>query len=464
MSIPPAKGDAKDTQPRLERQLDLLGATSLNMSNMVGSGLFVVLPLMLTAMRGPQAMLGWILAGLIAFSDGLVWSELGAALPGSGASYKYLRESFGSSTWGRFASFLFSFQLVWSGPLEIASAGIACGLYAGYLWRGLTPFDAKLVAAGISALATVLLYARLRSVAKLMVGLWAGILITIGWIVLAGFTHFNSKLAFSVPPGAFSVNRQFWADLGVSTNYAMYCMLGYYAICYVGDEVRNPARTVPRSMLLSIGAVLIMDILFCFGILGVLPWREAMQSPFVAADFMNRIYGRWAGMLVCLLMIWVSFAGIYAMILMYSRAPYAAALDGNFFSVFSKLHPKKHIPHVSLLLIGGLSVLASFLSLGQVINALMSARIMSQFLSQIIALGFLRRYHPEVRRPFKMWLYPLPSIIAFAGWIFILVSSGPTYIIFGLVILVLGCAGFLMVSRKRRTWPFAHEPVPVGIR
>jgi amino acid transporter len=459
MSIPLAKGVERETKPHLERQLDLLGATSLNMSDMVGSGLFVALPLMIGAMGGPQAMIGWFVGGLIAISDGLVWSELGAALPGSGGSYIYLRESFGSMSWGRLGAFLFSFQLVCSGPLEIASASIAIGQYVGYLWRGMTALDVKLVAAGVAALGTALLYTRLRSIAKLVLGLWAGVLVTVGWIIFAGLTHFNPAVAFSFPPGAFVLNKHFFVGLGVTTNYVMYCYLGYYAICYVGDEVVHPGRTVPRSVILSIVAVVVLDFLFCFSILGVIPWQEAMQSQFVAADFMHKVYGRWAGVLVCLLMIWVSFGGIYAMILTYSRTPYAAALDGNFFRVFARIHPKKHIPHVSLLLIGGLSVIGSFLSLDEVIKALMTARILSQFLIQIIALDCLRKYHPEVHRPFKMILYPLPSAIAFIGWIFIFVSAGPRYIIFGLLTLLLGCTGFLCISRKRRSWPFAIPQV-----
>jgi amino acid transporter len=356
-------------------------------------------------------------------------------------------------------AFLFSFQLVCSGPLEIASASIAIGQYVGYLWRGMTALDVKLVAAGIAALGTALLYTRLRSIAKLVMGLWAGVLVTVGWIIFAGLTHFNPAVAFSFPPGAFVLNKHFFVGLGVTTNYVMYCYLGYYAICYVGDEVVHPGRTVPRSVILSIVAVVVLDFLFCFSILGVIPWQEAMQSQFVAADFMHKVYGRWAGLLVCLLMIWVSFGGIYAMILTYSRTPYAAALDGNFFRVFARIHPKKHIPHVSLLLIGGLSVIGSFLSLDEVIKALMTARILSQFLIQIIALDCLRKHHPEVHRPFKMILYPLPSAIAFIGWIFIFVSAGRRYIIFGLLTLLLGGTGFLAISRKRRSWPFAIPQV-----
>lgn len=459
MPIPLANRAEHEMKPHLERQFNLLGATSLNMSNMVGSGLFVSLPLMIGAMGGPQALIGWLLGGLIAVSDGLVWSELGAALPGSGGSYVYLRESFGPRSWGRLGAFLFSFQLICSGPLEIASACIAIGQYLGYLWRGMTSLDVKLVAAGVAALSTALLYTRLRFTAKLMLGLWVGILVTVGWIIFAGLSHFNSALAFSFPSNAFSLNNHFFTGLGLTTNYVMYCYLGYYGICYVGDEVARPARTIPRSIILSIVAVLVLDFLFCLSILGVIPWKEVMQSQFIAANFMEKVYGRWAGLTVCLLMIWVSFAGIYAMILTYSRTPYAAALDGNFFRVFAKIHPKKHIPHVSLLLIGGLSVMSSFLSLDEVIKALMTARILSQFLGQIIALDCLRKYRPEVHRPFSMILYPLPSAIAFVGWIFVFVYAGPRFIVFGLLILVLGCMSFLGISRKSRSWPFA---IPQG--
>jgi len=443
-----------EPQPHLERRLGLLNATSINMSNMVGTGPFITLPLIIGAMGGPQALLGWFLGAAIAIADGMVWSELAAALPGSGGSYVYLRDSFGRATWGRFWAFMFIFQMICSGPLEIASGNIAVAQYVDYLWRGLTPLQDKLVAAAAGLLATILLYRKITSIAKLMIALWVGMLVTVGWVIVSGLLNFKSSVAFSFPPNSFSFSTGFFMGLGSATLYVMYCYLGYYGVCYLGDEVIDPPRTIPRALIISVLAVLMINFLLSFGIIGVIPWREAVRSQFIASLFMEKIYGNWAGIAISVMIIWTAFASIYALILTYSRIPYAAALDGNFFRVFGKLHAKKDFPHISLLLIGGLSVVASIFDLADVINALMTARILVQFVGQIFAVIFLRKFHPEVHRPFKMFLYPLPCLIALLGWLYIFGNAGAKYIAYGLLTLVAGCAAFLIMSRKTRTWPF----------
>jgi amino acid transporter len=444
-------------EAHLERRLGLLNATSINMSNMVGTGPFITLPLIIGAMGGPQALLGWFVGAVVAIADGMVWSELAAALPGSGGSYVYLRDSFGRARWGRFWAFMFIFQMICSGPLEIASGNIAIAQYVDYLWRGLTPLQDKVVAAAAGLLATILLYRKITSIAKLMMTLWIGMLITVGWVIVSGLLHFDPSVAFAFPPGAFSFTTGFFMGLGTATLYVMYCYLGYYGVCYLGDEVINPPRTIPRALIISVLAVLVINFLVSFGIIGAIPWREAVRSQFIASLFMEKLYGNWAGVAISILIIWTAFASIYALILTYSRIPYAAALDGNFFRVFGRLHQKKDFPHISLLLIGGLSVVASVFDLADVISALMTARILVQFVGQIFAVVFLRRFHPEIHRPFRMFLYPLPCLIAFLGWLYIFWNAGTKYIAYGLLTLATGCVAFLIMSRRTRTWPFAHE-------
>ncbi len=447
----------KQATPHLERRLGLLNATSINMSNMVGTGPFITLPLILSSMGGPQALMGWFVGAVIAIADGMVWSELAAALSGSGGSYVYLRESFGRNTWGRLMSFLFIFQLICSGPLEIASGNIAVAQYMAYLWPTMTPWQGKFVAAGVGLLATILLYRKITSIAKLMVWLWIGMLVTVATVIISGLLHFNSALAFSFPPNAFTFSTGFFMGLGSATLYVMYCYLGYYGVCYLGDEVREPSRTIPRALVISILAVLVINFLISISVIGVIPWKEATQSQFIASELMQKIYGPWAGVIISILILWTAFASIYALILTYSRIPYAAAEDGNFFRVFSKLHVTKDFPHFSLILIGGLSVLASFFNLADVINSLLTSRILVQFVGQILGLAILRKYHPEVHRPFKMILYPLPSIISLLGWIFIFVNSGFVYILYGLGTLLLGILTYSIMAKRTGAWPFVRS-------
>jgi amino acid transporter len=426
----------------LERGFGLLQATALNMSNMVGIGPFITIPLIIASMGGPQCMIGWLLGTILAICDGLVWSELAAAMPGSGGTYLYLKEAFERTRFGRLLPFLFIWQFIFSGPLEIASGYIGFAQYVSYFWRDMGPVQSKLVALGVAILVVSMLYRRITALARLTVVLWTGMLITVAWVIVSGLANFNPHLAFDFPENAFNFSMGFLLGLGGAMRIAMYDFLGYYDICYVGGEVRNPERVIPRAIILSVIFVALIYSVMNLSIIGVVPWREAMHSPFIAAEFMERIYGGWAGSLVTLMILWTSVASVFALMLGYSRIPYAAALDGYFFSAFGKLHPTGHFPHVSLLVIGVLSMIASLLTLGWVIDALLIGRILIQFVGQIFAVHMLRKYRPDVERPFRMWLYPIPSLIALLGWGFLFVTAERQFIVFGLGTLLAGAGAF----------------------
>jgi amino acid transporter len=377
--------------PHLTRGFGLLGATALNMTNMVGIGPFITIPLLMAAMGGPQSLLGWLVGALIVVCDGQVWSELGAALPGSGGSYRFLRETYGPQKWGRFMAFLFIWSFVLSGPLEIASGLIGFSQYATYLWPGLANGGNRFVGAGVGIVAMILLARRITFLSKLTVTLWAGTVATLLVILVSGLPHFNAARAFDFPPGAFDFNRGFVLGLGSAALIAIYDYLGYYDICYIGDEVRDPARVIPRSILYSILGCAVAYFLLHLTMLGVLPWREMLTSKFVVSDFMEHLHGRGAAVAVTLMILWTAFGSVFALLLGYSRIPYAAAVQGDFFGIFAKLHPKGNFPQVSLYTLGVVSIVASFFSLDAVITALITTRILVQFMGQIFALPLLRK-------------------------------------------------------------------------
>src|SRR5580658_10962103 len=236
----------------LVRGIGLWQATALNMSNMVGVGIFVTIPLIIAAMGGPQCMLGWVLGAVLALCDGLVWSELAAAMPGTGGTYLYLREAFQKTRLGEILPFLFIWQFIFSGPLEIASGYIGFAQYLSYFRTGMGVWETRLAVLVVGALTIALLYRGIRSVGRLTVVLWIGMLATVAWIVAAGFAHFDARRAFDFPPHAFTITPAFMAGLGSATLIAMYNYLGYYGICVVGGEVRRPERTMPHSIVLSV--------------------------------------------------------------------------------------------------------------------------------------------------------------------------------------------------------------------
>ena len=454
------------SHPHLARRFNLLQATALNMTNMVGIGPFITIPLLMSALGGPQAMIGWLIAMLIAIPDGMVWSELGAAMPGSGGSYLYLREAFGRETFGRLMAFLFIWQFIFSGPLEIASGLIGFIQYSGYFLPNLTTLERNLLATGMGLATIWLLYRKTDAIAKIAVSLWIGTLLTTAAVIVTGALHFDRKLAFDFPPGAFHLSGKFLLGLGAACRFGMYDYLGYYDICYIGDEVKNPGKVIPRSIIISVVVVALIYLAMNLSIIGVVPWREFVpaegnrKADFVVSLFMEKVYGPRIATLFTAMVLWTTVGSVFALLLGYSRIPYAAAQDGYFFRIFGRLHPRKQFPHVSLLVIGGMSILCSFVSLGMVIDALMTTRILVQFIGQIFAVTLLRRRAPAGERPYRIWLYPLPSLVALAGWIYIFATSEVKIILFGLGTLAAGMLFFLIWSFATRRWPFRPPEAP----
>ena len=445
----------------LLRRFGLLEATALNMTNMIGIGPFITIPLLLSALGGPQAMVGWLVALVITICDGMIWSELGAAMPGSGGSYIYLREGYGRETFGRMMGFLFIWQFILSGPLEIASGYLGFTQYLGYVWKDISRTQSIFVIIFLGLLNITLLYRKITFIGKLTVSLWVGTVLTTFAVIITGAFKFNPALAFDFPPGAFNFSLGFFFGLGAATRIGIFDYLGYYDICYIGDEVRNPGRTIPRSIIISVIAVAFIYIAINFSVIGVLPWREMVpadkhpESNFVVSIFMERIYGSKVATVFTAMVLWTAFGSVFALLLGYSRVPYAAAIDGYFFKVFGRLHPKKNFPYISLVVIGVIAIICSMFSLGMVIDALITTRILIQFIGQIIAVTLLRRNEPELNRPYRVWLYPLPNLLALLGWIFVFATTDWTIIVFGLGSLVLGVISFFIWSRSTRQWPFA---------
>jgi len=448
----------------LSRRFGTVHATALNMINMMGIGPFITIPLLMTALAGPQAMLGWAVALIVVVADGMVWSELGAAMPGSGGSFRYLVEGFGPAKFGRLIGFLFIWQFILSGPLEIASGYIGFANYAGYIWTGLTKSGAFAIAALVGIVNIVLLYRRIHSIATITLSLWVGSLVAVAVVIATGALHFDPHRAFDFPPQAFRFSKQFLFGLGAASAIGIYDYLGYYNICYIGDEVKDPGRVIPRSILVSTIAVALIYVAVNFSVIGVVPWREfvpAQDKPaatFIVSIFMQQIYGPTVAAWFTLLILWTAFASVFALLLGYSRIPYAAARDGYFFKPFARLHPTGQFPSVSLVVLGIIAIACSALSLGAVIGALLVTRIVVQFIGQIAAVVLLRRNRPDLPRPYRIWLYPLPLGIALVGWLFVFATTERPILLFGLGMLALGVAGFALWSWRSRTWPFAPAP------
>ena len=431
------------------RTITLRAAASLNLMNMIGVGPFITLPLVVTAL-GAGAWMGWLLGALLALCDGLVWAELGAALPRAGGSYAFLREIYkpsqktdetrpSSFDAGRIVSFLYAWQLLFTAPLSVASGALGFAQYAAFLLPSLhggytagfvTVHGTNLVAAGVCVMVAVLLYRGLGGILRVAGVLAAGVLLALLAVIVVGLTHLHAPLieAQMHLPAA----RGFLPALGAATLITTYDYWGYYNVCFLGSEVREPGRTIPRAVLVSIAVVAVLYTLMSFALLGSLPLArfagvgaQGDAQP-MAAVLMRTVlpaaFGPAASAAIALLIMWTAFASVVALLLGYSRAPFAAAREGNFFSPFARLHPRRGFPSVALLALAAFAFLFCFLDLRTVISALVAVRIVLQYGLQQMGVIVLRIRQPQLARPFRMWLYPVPAVLAFSGFGFLLLS------------------------------------------
>jgi basic amino acid/polyamine antiporter, APA family len=469
------------SHPPLARGLGFWEATAINITQIVGAGVFVTIPLILDVLPAAYALLAWLVAGVLILADSMIWGELGAALPAAGGSYHFLLESYGRLRWGRLMSFLFVWQILLSGPLEIGSGIVAAAQFSTAIDPVYKEFDeahtreykveitdgekigvaigpSRLFGLALGVLILVLLYRRVTTLGRLSLLFLIGVLGTIVWVLIEGAIRFDPALAFDTSLADGERPPHFGLALGAGMGFAIYSYFGYYNICYLGGEVRDPARTIPRSILVSSLAVLVLFTLVHLAIVGVVPWREAKSDLIkdnLTAEFMTRVRGQWAAAAVTVCLVGSCFASAFSGMLGYSRVPYAAAREGHFFSWFGGVHPRHQFPHRALLLIGAMVLFWSFFSLDAIIKALIATRILEQFVAQIFAVILLRNRYPDRPLPWRMWLYPLPCAVALIGWLYVYATIGLFFVLIGASTLFVGIVVFLSWTKRRGDWPFA---------
>lgn len=439
------------------RSIGLFTGTAINMTQMCGIGPFITIPIMVATMGGPQAVIGWIVGALLAVADGMVWAELGAAMPGSGGTYVYLREAFQYRT-GKLMPFLFIWTVLLTIPLLMSTGIIGMVEYLGFFFPHLGWWPVHLISLLATALVTLLLYRRIESIRVITIALWVIMLLSVIGVSAAGFSDFHPDYAFSYPDGMFG--GQFFVGLGAGLIIGIYDYLGYFTTAYMGDELRNPGRTMPGSIIISVIAMMFVYLILNISVLGVAPWQEIAQSKSIASLVVEHSWGHGAAAVMTILIIVTAFASVFAGLLGGSRVPFQAAHDKVFLSVFGKLHAKHGFPHVALLTMGVITAIGTFFDLAEVINMLLAATIIVQFIAQIAALVVLRKRQPALHRPYRQWLYPVPCVIALVGWIYVYLSASTLSLILSGIWIVAGLVVFAIWARVNRSWPFA----PVEIR
>jgi fructoselysine transporter len=445
--------------PALQRRLGLFQSSVLNMIDMVGIGPFVTLPIVMGLMGG-MFLYAWIAGALLSLVDAMIWSELGAAYPLAGGSYNFLKEAYGKNGMGKMMSFLYVWQTVIQAPLVAASAAIGFAQYMGYLVH-LDVWQQKIVSGLVIIIITALLYRKIESIGKIGVLLWSGVLLTLGWVIIGGIAHGNFLQPLKDINSSFS-----WAHLasfafGQACIKSVYSYLGYYNVCHLGGEIKNPGKNIPRSMFISVIGIAVLYLAMNMSVSSVIPWQEIKQlnetgsKDYVVSLFIERLYGHKAAIVVTVMILWVALASLFALLLGYSRIPYAAAVDGAFFKVFAKLHPTKNFPYISLLVIAGLGFVFSMLfRMSDVISGILAMRIIVQFIAQAAGVILLRKRNGTKNLPYKMPLYPLPVIVAILIWILLFSCTGINSIISFFIVFGTGVIVYFVTAKLQGKWPF----------
>ncbi|WP_086845804.1 APC family permease [Amycolatopsis kentuckyensis] len=461
MSSPTRSGEP----PALERRIGPLQATAINMTQMCGIGPFVTIPAMVATMGGPQAMFGWIIGAIVALADGLIWAELGAAMPGAGGTYLYLREAFQYRT-GRLMPFLFVWSAVLFIPLIMSTGIIGLVQYLGYLIPGVTD-DAgttplgKIIGIGITLVIVLALFRKIGQISQLTTVLFVIMLVAVLATIVAAFSHFSAAQAFAFTPGAFSSfgGGTFWGGLGAGLIIAIYDYLGYNTSAYLGGEVRTPGRTLPRSIIFSILGIMGLYFLLQVGVLGSIPLDQLKEAKSVASSVLEQVWGTGTAKAITVLIVIAAIGSVFAGLLGGSRVPFEAARDKVFLPVFGKLHPKLNLPTAGVLTMGAITIIGSLFTLTTVINAAVATLVIIQSLAQVAAIVVLRRRQPNLRRPYRQWLYPVPTIIALIGWVYIYKSAEWLSIGLSLGWIAIGAVAYLVYAKAENTWPFGPKEI-----
>ena len=449
-----------DINAAQNRRLGLFHSTVLNMIDMVGIGPFITMPIVIGLMGG-MYIWAWVAGAVLSFVDAMIWSELGAAYPLAGGSYNFLKVAYGEKGPGKMMSFLYVWQTIIQAPLVAASAAIGFAQYFIYLVP-MEVWQQKMVSGSVIILVTILLYRNIESIGKIGVMLWVGVVATLGWIIFGGLSHGNFMQPIFQSANTFSINTIASFLFGQACVKTIYSYLGYYNVCHLGGEIKNPGKNIPRSMFISIFAIAILYLAMNISVTSVIPWQEikawqdAGTNNFVISTFIERLYGYTAAKIATVMILWVALASLFAVMLGYSRVPFAAAQDGAFFKIFARLHPTKNFPHVSLLVLAAFAFVFSLLfRMGDVISGILAMRIMVQFIGQGVGLMLLRKRKGTTNLPFKMPLYPIPVVLAILMWMFVFYATGLTIILSFAVVLTSGVIVYLVKAKIKNEWPFA---------
>lgn len=443
-----------NTVPELRRELSLTHATVLNMIDMVGIGPFVTLPIILFAIPGKFSLIPWVIGAVLGLVDGLIWAELGAAWPKAGGSYVFLQKLFKGKA-GKAMAFLYIVQTTLHTPLVITSACLGFINYLRYIVH-LNDIQGKLVMIGIIILIVFFLYRKIIDVGKIGIILSIIVVTLLLWTIVTGAMAFDANILASNSSQPSKLGNLwtigFWLVAGNYTSKAIYAYLGYYNVCHIGSEIKDPIKNIPKSILLSVIGIAILYIAMQFTMAGAVEQKFIINENVPLVSFLfQKVYGENVAMIATIMLLAVAISSLFALLLGYSRIIWAAAKDGMHFKIFAHLHPIKEFPDYALLIFGGIAIIFCmiFNKPSDVFRFIVVTRVFIQFIPQAFGVLLLRMNKRSDELRFKMPLYPYPAIISILIWFFVFATSGYQYTILGALVIIIGLVLYFLLFNKK---------------
>ncbi len=438
----------------LARSLNLPQATVLNMIDMVGIGPFITLPIIMVAFPGKFSLLPWLVGAIVALSDGFVWGELGAAWPHAGGSYIFLQKLY-KGRFGHVLAFLYILQTTIHLPLVITSAAIGIVDYAGFIvhlgfWQG------KLIMVGIVMIVVFLLYRKVVDASKIGIVFSVIVVGLLLWTIITGVVGFNSELFNENLRTSTALSNiqgmAFWFAIGHYTSKTIYAYLGYYNVCNLGSEIKDPTRNIPKSIIISIVGIAILYLLMQGAVAGsISPSLIVNENAPVISILFEQVYGKGMAEAATVVLLVVACSSLFALMLGYTRIIYAAAKDKMHFKIFAHLHPTRKFPDYALLIFGGLAIVFCliFRRPSVVFGFIVVTRIFIQFIPQAIGVIGLRIKKRTNELKFKMPWYPVIPVFSILIWTFVFITSGYVYFTSGIIIILIGLLLYYLFFRKK---------------
>ncbi|MFB0566639.1 MAG: APC family permease [Candidatus Aminicenantaceae bacterium] len=446
------------TENGLRRSLGLFPVTNIVIANMIGAGIFTTSGLLMGGLRNPLIMISlWVVGGIIAFCGALSYGELGAAIPRAGGEYAFLSRLYHPIL--GFLSGWVSFFVGFSAPIAASAIG-----FTEYLTRAFPEllkwgiFDESLETTILKKLYAILVIAIFTSihyrgiefgakVQNLLTILKVGLIV---WLVLVGFSFGRGNLSHFFQGGAFNFDFGGWKTIGLSLMWIMFAYSGWNASAYIGSEIKNPAKNLPRSLLIGTGIVIFLYLCLNLFYVYAVPPEDMGGVISIGGLAVGNLFGRTFESLLSVLISFALFSSLSAYIILGPRVYYSMADDGYFFRFTAEVHKKHGVPSKSIVLQG---LIAAFMALFGTFDQLLTYMGFSLGIFPILAVIGVFKLRLSNQSKYKLPGFPLAPIFYILTGVIILILAyfqRPVESSIAILTVIIGIPVFL-IFKKRST-------------